>query len=394
MYKTSTLHTMHKNVIHRIMNKVYHVVSFKKLMLYSALLSLFTVTLALYIFIHLASLENLPIGKYFAGNKNPNEKLGIHFLNVGQGDAIYIQLPNKNTMLIDSGPPNEKVISEIYKLKNMFDRNINALLITHADADHIGSMQKIIENFNYQAFIFSGLKTNTNLFSDLMGVVNKKQNGEPVYQQIILNAGMTIILDAKRNIKFEVLFPDFEYHIEAYKNCKEHESKIKFVKMKSKTRSKSLSKKDACLKKISLETNLNSIVGRLSYGSTSFLLTGDAPIEIEKFLISKYGIKDISSRDDIEYNSKLSNSNQLQSSVLKLGHHGSKTSTSQEFLGVVAPEYIIVSAGKNNRYGHPHKKVLDNIELYKSEHSNFQRVLRTDMDGTINLYSDGKTISD
>jgi competence protein ComEC len=317
-------------------------------------------------------------------------QLGVHFLDVGQGDAIYIKAPNTNSLLIDSGPPNEKVITEIYKFKNIFERNISALLITHADGDHIGSMKKVIENFNYQAFLFSGLESNSDLFKNLMQTVNSrnysdKSNDENKNNQIyILTAGMSLILDSERNIKFEVLFPDFEYQIGMYKKCIEKNS--------NNLNSKRRVSKGACLRYLDLETNLNSIVGKLSYGSTSFMLTGDAPTEVGKFLISKYDMTHVKAKEGAGENFYTLHSNRLDSDVLKLGHHGSKTSTSDEFMQSISPQYVVVSSGKDNRYGHPHKKVLDIIEKYRNDHPGFKGVLRTDAVGTISFYSDGSDI--
>lgn len=359
-------------------------------------------TLSTYVFLNLAS------------TVYTDARLKVHFLNIGQGDAIYIQSPNRNSMLIDSGPQNEKVISEIQKFKNIFDRKISALLITHADADHIGSMKKVMEDFEYQVFAHGGLRASTNLFKDLMSEVNSTNNADK-NKSIVLTAGMNIILDAEKNIKFEVLFPDFEFQIDAYKDCREKvlvkeiaaktQSKISKSNKKASTASiKSVpkNKKDACLKFINTETNLNSIVGRLSYGSTSFMLTGDAPTEVERFIISKYKNQNHENPKSQNGGSGI-NTTDIQSDVLKLGHHGSKTSTSPEFLEAVRPSYAIVSAGKDNRYGHPHKKVLDTIEAFRTEafrksafensHLDFEGVYRTDIDGTISFYSDGYDIS-
>lgn len=322
---------------------------------------------ALYIFM------NLSMSPIFKSLKKSN--LEIHFLNVGQGDAILIEAPNGNSMLIDSGPQNEKVIAEVQKFKNVFDRRLDILLATHADADHIGSMKKVIEKFNFQKFAYSGLKSDTKLFQDLMSVIGNDD-------ALVLTAGMSIVLDEKQNIRFDVLFPDFDFQINEYEKCRT-----------------SKRKKSACIKFLSTETNLNSIVGRLSYGETAFMLTGDAPMEVEKFIISKF-------TNSVTLSNGLAKNlfSRIQSDVLKLGHHGSKTSTSPEFLTAVSPSYAIVSAGKDNRYGHPHKRVLDAIEAFKkdtykdsgrasySQSSQPFEIFRTDIDGTISFYSDGFTV--
>ncbi len=115
------------------------------------------------------------------------------------------------------------------------------------------------------------------------------------------------------------------------------------------------------------ESNRASIVGKLVYVNLSFLLTGDSPIAIEDVLI--------------KLNSKI-----LDSDVLKAGHHGSKTSTSIEFAETVSPEYAVISAGKDNTYGHPHKEVLDILKTASA------KIVSTIDSGTIKFETDGETL--
>ena len=103
------------------------------------------------------------------------------------------------------------------------------------------------------------------------------------------------------------------------------------------------------------------------YGDTAFMLTGDAPISIENFLVEAYG-------------------SALKSDVLKLGHHGSKTSSSESFLNTVAPTYAVVSSGADNQYGHPHQEVMERVRA-----RNLQ-IFQTSTDGTITFVSDGKVV--
>lgn len=380
MFKTlkmTKIFEIYNKALTLIMGKVYHKRFFQKSVIFAVLLSVAILSLSVYIFM---SLTNIKVSNVLVGNnKKSKDLLEVHFLNIGQGDAIYIVAPNKNSMLIDSGPQNEKVISEIQKFKSMFDRRLDVLLATHADADHIGSMKKVIEKFQYQIFAHSGLSSDTKLYADMMRMLDSKDA-----KKIILTAGMSIVLDEKNNIRFDVLFPDFDYQIEAYQECiKKEKNKFENSNIKNSKKAKSQKvTKDVCIKYLSTETNLNSVVGKLSHGSTSFMLTGDAPMEVERFIIEKY--KNHNSSGKL-----------LQSDVLKLGHHGSKTSTSPEFLSSVAPDFAVVSAGKDNRYGHPHKKVLDNLDAYKKTSLDpafaelkFKSIYRTDQDGTISFYSD------
>ena len=116
------------------------------------------------------------------------------------------------------------------------------------------------------------------------------------------------------------------------------------------------------------KTNDASIVGKLTYGSNSFLLTGDSPQKIEKYLVSKYG----------EF---------LKSDVLKAGHHGSKTSSSEIFVGMVSPIYTVISAGLDNRYGHPNKEALDIFASFQ------EKILQTLGGGMIQFESDGLVVN-
>ncbi len=246
--------------------------------------------------------------------------LKVSFLDVGQGDAIFIQAPNGRKLLIDAGP-DQSVIEEIGKLLPFFDRRIDMILATHSDADHIGGFSYLFDRYYIPLVIESEIASPT----VVNRVFNEKQENEKS-ARLFSRTGERIILDPKRNIIIDVLFPDQNPE--------------------------------------NWETNEASIVVKVSYGETAFLLTGDAPSDVENHLVDIYG-------------------NQLQSNVLKLGHHGSKTSTSELFLQTVQPEYAIVSAGLGNRYGHPHSEVLEQVENYKV------RILETTSSGTIQCLSNG-----
>jgi competence protein ComEC len=116
------------------------------------------------------------------------------------------------------------------------------------------------------------------------------------------------------------------------------------------------------------DTNDSSIVGKLIYGNNSFLLTGDSPQKIEKYLVGKYG-------------------SSLKSDVLKVGHHGSKNSSSEIFIGTVSPTYSIISAGLDNRYGHPHQEIIDILNNFKTN------ILKTFEVGNIIFSTDGGRIT-
>ena len=127
-----------------------------------------------------------------------------------------------------------------------------------------------------------------------------------------------------------------------------------------------------------METNMSSIVARLVFGESEFLLTGDSPIAIERYLVSLEN-----QGSPLRQNGQQRGPLILESDVLKAGHHGSKTSTSPEFVSAVSPKYGIISAGLDNRYGHPTAEVLETLTKASVQ------ILRTDRNGRIIFKSDG-----
>ena len=252
-----------------------------------------------------------------------HRKLTVAFLDIGQGDAIYIEAPNGNQMLIDGGP-DRKVVTELGKIMPFADKSLNVMLATHPDADHIGGLPYTLDAFQTASFVDNGQLSDTGTYKTLHEKISAKN---VMYAKA--NRGMKIVLDKDRGVEFDVLSPKLP-----------------------------LSAKD---------TNINSIVGQLSYGSSSFMFTGDAPQNIETYLVSHDG-------------------ESLKSDVLKAGHHGSRSSSASEFLKKVCPQFAIISVGAKNRYGHPHKEVLDLLEKLNI------KILRTDEDGTVVCESDSKGV--
>lgn len=255
----------------------------------------------------------------------PTHVLQVSFLDVGQGDAIYIRTPNGNDVLIDGGP-DDQVIQKLYAVMPLFDKDIDLVIETHPDKDHIAGLIPVFENYKIRQFLHSEVSSGTSFDIQL----NQSIKQELGVEVVTARTGQRFILDSKKGIYLDVLFPD--------------QNTTHFT-----------------------ETNDASIIVRLVYGNHSFLLTGDASASIEQFLARNTNIS-------------------LQSTVLKLGHHGSKTSSSDEFIRAVQPDYAIVSAGKNNSYGHPHTQVMERL------HSRTIPVLSTQTHGTITFISNGATL--
>ncbi len=247
---------------------------------------------------------------------NPNE-MKVHFIDVGQGDAILIQVNDKN-LLIDSGPKAEKKKLVDY-LDSLYISEFDYVIATHPHEDHIGNMSYIINNYKIINFYSPKAQNNTSAFESMAESLARKN----IKIKILKTNNTSINLG--ENTLVEVLSPN----LDSYDNLNNYSPVIK-----------------------------------ISYGNTSFLFTGDAEESIEKELISK--------------------SFNLKSDLLKIGHHGSSTSTSKIFLEKVNPKFTVISVGKDNTYGHPTKETLEKIKNTK--------VFRTDLDSSIVIISDGESL--
>lgn len=258
----------------------------------------------------------------FAENR---EGLEVDFLDVGQGDAIFIQAPNGNQVLLDSGP-NKKILSELGRVMPFYDRTIDLIIESHPDNDHIAGFIDVVKKYDIGAAMESGVMVDTPIYQELESVI--KQNGT---RKILATRGIRINLSD--GIYIDVLLP--------------------------------------VINNPNLSPHDGMVVLRLNYGKKSFLLTGDIEEKMEKYLVS------------IDKNPPAGG---LASDVLKIGHHGSKTSTSESFLGYVNPEYAVISVGKDNKYGHPHQEILDRLNQFKIP------ILRIDEKGAIKIKSDGENL--
>lgn len=269
-------------------------------------------------------------------------QLIISMLDIGQGDAVLIQTGAKN-ILIDTGDDkyyedgkkgkeNTQLLTELQKLK--ID-HIDTLVMTHAHADHIGKADKVIAQYGVKELVYNGIPSTSKYFINALKAA--KANGT---QQVKVKAGD--VLDFGNGVSFEIVSP-----------------------------SQSLIDEDtAAIKaKKKVDVNNESVVGRLTFGNFAMLFTGDAEGPVEKDMIASYGKK-------------------LKCQVLKAGHHGSKTSSTAEFLKLVQPESVVMSLGVNNQYGHPHEALLN--RLHKQ---GIKNIYRTDANGTITIVSDGSSYS-
>lgn len=250
------------------------------------------------------------------------DKLTVAFLDVGQGDAIFIETPNKTQILIDGGP-DKSVLRGLGKVMSFFDHSIDMVLVTHPDLDHIGGLPSVLERFDVDNVVWSEVSSDSSTYDVFFEKVKESE------AKILYARRGRLTLDEEYGVYLDILFPDRNVD--------------------------------------GVEANTASIVTKLVYGDTSFLFTGDSPKSIEKYLGGVNGAE-------------------LNVDVLKLGHHGSKTSTSKEFLVCTTPQYAIISAGEDNKYGHPHIEVLNLLEEFGIKN------IKTADGGMIIFESDGKEL--
>jgi len=247
-------------------------------------------------------------------------------LNIGQGDSIYIETPNGTNMLVDSGR-DRTILSAISPYIGLKD-NIDIIENSNPDLDHIGGFPFIMEKYSIGRIISAGTNhEELPAFKKIEELAKKNNTLIDTPKQ-----GTVYVLDKELDITYTILWPETNVR--------------------------------------NWERNAGSIIGLLKYGPHKILLTGDAPKEVEDQILAKYS-KDLQNID-----------------ILKIGHHGSRTSTGENFLKITQPKYAIISAGVNNFYGHPHKEVINLLNIYKI------KTLVTSKDGAIecNIFLDKEVI--
>ncbi|HEY5383584.1 MAG TPA: MBL fold metallo-hydrolase [Candidatus Paceibacterota bacterium] len=248
--------------------------------------------------------------------QTPPGVLTFAVLNVGQGDSLYIEGPTGEQVLIDGGP-DDSVLTELPKVMPLWSRSLDAVIETHPDADHISGFIDLLKRYRVGAFIEPGIQKDTTTAEELEQEITQEKIPRVV-------ARRDMWLDLGGGATLNILFPDYDVsHINQSKD------------------------------------NDGGIVARVVYGDTSVLLSADVSSAVEEHLL------------------QISDPADLESTILKVGHHGSKTSSSDAFVAEVAPHIAVISDGKNNTYGFPASQTLDTLARHTIE------VLRTDQDGTL-----------
>jgi competence protein ComEC len=249
--------------------------------------------------------------------------LEVTFFDIGQGDASFIEAPNNNQILIDGGPTSA-VISKLAKEMPFYDRTIDLVILTHPDYDHLTGLLDVLKRYKVKNILWTGVITDTPQFSEWQKLLSKENANV-----VIAKKCERVTIQSDPLIYFDIIYPDRDLEGNNIKN-----------------------------------TNDTSVISRLVFDNNSFLFTGDATEKIDPELAGE----------------------NLKSDVLKVAHHGSKDSMTDDFLNSVLPKMAVISVGKDNSYGHP------NIETLEKLNKSGIQVLRTDEMGDVRFVSDGKNI--
>lgn len=263
-------------------------------------------------------------GTESAGSVSNEGYLRVHFIDVGQGDSILIQA-GEQAMLVDAGT-NESgsVVTEYLRSLNI--TKLDYLIGTHPHEDHIGGLDDVIHSFDIGTVIMPNVSHTTQTYEDVLDALLEKN--------LTVTAPHPGDSYSIGDASFTVLSPSAEIAEQAAEND---------------------------------DLNNLSVGIRLVYGSNAFVLCGDAESDSEEAMVES-GLD-------------------LKADVLKAGHHGSSTSTSDAFLAAVDPDYAVISCGKDNSYGHPHQETMDKLNAADIS------IFRTDEQGTVVAVSDGSSIT-
>ena len=280
------------------------------------------ITLATMIAFLLFGLAKLLFTDIKAEYAQPERKdLVVKVLDVGQGDAIVL-FCGKDTILVDSSDTDMKSrLIELLRRENI--KTIDLLVATHPHEDHIGGMQEVIKNFTVKKILDSGKEHTTRVYREYLEIIRKKKIP-------FVKAKKGNIYTFDKGVSLEVLWPGEKF-----------------------------------LSNTNSDLNNNSIVLKVKKEDFSMLLTGDIEKEAEQQLVKEF-------------------SGKLGSNVLKSPHHGSYRSSTNAFLREVSAQAVIISCGKDNEYGFPHKDVM---KRYKN---NGMQIYVTAADGSVTVTTDGK----
>ena len=257
----------------------------------------------------------------------PEGTLRVVFADVGQGDMTIITTPSDHTIVVDGGPDPERAVHVLDGQKPFWDRTLSLVVLSHPHSDHVSGLNEVLRRYDVERILES--------------VVEYESADYVAWSRLADSEGAQLI-GARPGVRLS--FDDgVELHV--------------------------LAPSDEDGNPNSADANDESVVVRVVYGNASFLLTGDAVSEVERWL--------------------LHSGQTLDSDVLKVAHHGSRTSSSAAFLSAVSPHAAVISAGQDNRFGHPDPEVVERLEELIPD----SRIFRTYESGTVTFETDGRSLN-
>ncbi len=258
----------------------------------------------------------------------PDGRLHVTVLDIGQGDAILIEAPDGAVGLVDAGVDPDLTLRRVGQSLPFHQRKLDVVVLSHPHQDHLGGFEEILRRYEVALFVDGGRRPETTPHQRILEAVRHETGARLVSAE----AGRVIPIGAAR---LEVLYP---------------------------------SATDVAAPPPESDINNTSVVVCLRYGRFSMLLTGDAEAPVESLLVERELL------DPVD--------------VLKVGHHGSDSSTTPAFLAALQPSVAVISDGVDNEYGHPHRSTLDNLAQVPG-----LRIFRTDQDGSVEVTTDGTSFS-
>ena len=276
-------------------------------------------------------------GLLWIGVQMPDEKLHVVFCDVGQGDATLI-IRKEFQVVVDGGPGGEKLLSCLGRHLPFWDREIDLVVNTHPQKDHLGGLDELLERYRVERLMINGV------FGGGKDAVRlRKLVGEGEVEIVLPREGDVL---RKGSLQFEVLWPEERVGSSLAWSDPSRMDLVSEIVLGKNT-----------------DVNILSVVGLLRYGEFEVLLTGDIGIDEERDLLKRGSLMEVD--------------------VLKVAHHCSKYSSSDEFIKKVSPKVAVIQVGKNN-FGHPTEEVLDKLKKIGSQ------VFRNDLDGDVEVVSDGQ----
>ncbi len=266
--------------------------------------------------------------------KSSNDMI-VTFIDVGQGNAVLVEAPTGETLLYDAGGTPEWSKSSwdpgmeivVPYIGNKGIERVHYAVMSHAHGDHIGGFKAVIYNFDIDLFLDPGFLHATPIYNNLLNAVKLRK-----IEYALFKAGDGAKINLGPEIICKVFSPPGDFFFQGTNS----------------------------------DCNNSSVLLKIKYQNVSFLFPGDLEEQGEIYCVKKYG-------------------SELEANILQVGHHGSYTSSTKPFLSKVLPEVAVIPVGKNNVFGHPFPETLSNLESIGA------RIYRTDYDGNVVVYTDGKT---